>query len=50
MNPAGIMTISLGKGIKELSTAMKMNMSANPHAGAQVAIWSRWEANMSIIV
>ena len=34
MNPAGIITISLGNGIKELSTVMKKNMSANPHTGA----------------
>ena len=46
-NPAGIMTISLGKGMNELSIAMKAKMSAKPQTGASAAIASRWEASES---
>jgi hypothetical protein len=39
--PAGIITISLGNGMKELSTAIKKRMKIKPHTGANAAIESR---------
>ena len=47
--PAGIITTSLGKGMNELSIVIKINISMNPHSGAQAVRLSSEVATASVI-